>query len=522
MTMKKALFLFVSLLLCTGVFAGEVWTVRTVPNTRLQGDEIHVSDPDNILADSSVQMINTSLQAIRDQVDVFVVALNSVGDADIDMFANELFNSWGIGEAGKDNGVLILLAKEQRQLRFETGYGAESILTDAKCQQIFENTIVPYFKEDEYGAGLCAGVAQVLSIYGGVIPDGLITQLPVHYESKDDENISFSLILIILIFGGLMLIIPIIAMGFYFAVDLKAKRVSSIANSSTIIDGVRYIDENESKWDGNPWGGMGCLKASMYGLSIFLFVFIGFFFEAWRVGGGNEIVYGLAFLYGFVLYLTWICMRQNGRALRAADKLARTSIHPREIYQIAYREGVSRITRWAAFWIGWIYGAAFKSRINRSGETQCPDCGGSMNHNSKFRYSPVQQKELELKSVAYKPYICGLGHVTVLKEIKDAKYQQCPQCHGITEHVIKSEVVTPATQSQAGLQKNTCRCECCGNVRVEEKAIPRIVQAMHGGSGGSHSSGSHSSSHRSYHSSSSHRGSFGGGRSGGGGYRGSW
>ena len=145
-----------------------------------------------------------------------------------------------------------------------------------------------------------------------------------------------------------------------------------------------------------------------------------------------------------------------------------------------------------------------------------------MSHNSKFRYSTVQQKELELKSVAYKPYICALGHVTVLKEVKDTKYQQCPQCHGITEHVVKSEVVTPATQSQAGLQKNTCRCECCGNVRMEEKAIPRIVQAMHGGSGGSHSSGSHSSSHRSYHSSSSHRGSFGGGRSGGGGYRGSW
>ena len=126
--MRKTLTLFALLTLCLGLVAENVWTVRTVPNTRLQSNLIHVSDPDGILSDSCEQMINSSLHSIRDQVDVFVVVLNSIGDADIDAFANELFNYWGIGDSEKDNGVLILLAKEQRQLKFETGYGAESIL----------------------------------------------------------------------------------------------------------------------------------------------------------------------------------------------------------------------------------------------------------------------------------------------------------------------------------------------------------------------------------------------------------
>lgn len=520
MTMKKTLTLFALLTLCLGLFAGNIWTVKSVPNTRLEGNQIHVSDPDGILSDSCEQMINTSLHAIRDQVDVFVVALNSIGDADIDVFANELFNYWGIGDSEKDNGVLILLAKEQRQLKFETGYGAESTLTDAKCQRIFEDDIVPFFKEGDYEGGLCTGVTQVLSVYGGEIPDGLITQLPEHYESRDDE-MSASLIILILVAGIFLILLPFIALVVYLAYDRKVQRVSSFVDNSTVIDGVRYINISGKPWDGNPWGGVGCMKALMYGLSIFLFVFLGYFIEAARVGVGGEVNHWLAVLYGFILYLTWICMRQNGRALRAADKLARVSINPKEIYTVANNNGLTRLTRWLALWIGWIYALIFKHKINRSNESRCIDCGRAMNRFSKFRFSPVQQKEMELKAVEYTPYICELGHVTIMKEVKDANYHRCMICQGITEHKINSKVIEPATYSKSGRMEVTYRCEYCGGIRMEEELIPMMVQAMHGSSGGGHSSGSsHSSSHH-YHSSGSH-GSFGGGHSGGGGYRGSW
>ena len=398
---------------------------------------------------------------------------------------------------------------------------SKQLLTDAKCQRIFEDAIVPYFKEGNYEGGLCSGVTQVLSTYGGEIPDGLITQLPSQYESRDDDEMSASLIILILFAGVVLILLPFIALVVYLVYDRKTKSVSSLADNSTIIDGVHYIDVSEKKWDGNPWGGVGCLKASMYGLSIFLFVFIGYFIEAARVGAGGEVNHWLAMLYGLVLYLTWICMRQNGRSLRAADKLARVSINPKEIYTIANNNRLTRITRWLAIWIGWIYGLIFNHKINRSSECRCLDCGGTMNHFSRFRFSPVQQKEMELKAVEYTPYICELGHATILKEVKNAHYRECMICHGITEHEINSTVLEQASYSKFGRKEVTYRCEYCGGIRMEEVLIPMMVHAMHGSSGGGHSSGSsHSSSHH-YHSSGSH-GSFGGGHSGGGGYRGSW
>ena len=176
--MRKGLFLYLILILTIPLSAQRVWTVKTVPNTRLESDLIHVSDPDDILSDSCERLINTALDAIRDQADVFVVALESIGDADIDLFANELFNRWGIGDREKDNGVLILLAKEQRELKFEIGYGVEEDLPDARCQQIFVQSIVPFFKEGDYQSGLCSGVTQVVDVFGGEIPDGLLTVLP--------------------------------------------------------------------------------------------------------------------------------------------------------------------------------------------------------------------------------------------------------------------------------------------------------------------------------------------------------
>ena len=140
------------------MMAQTVWTVGTVPNTRLESNDIHVSDPDGFLSDSAEMNINTALCAIRDKADVFVVTLSSIGDAEPKHFATELFNKWGIGDAATNNGVLLLFVEDQHALEFETGYGAEETLTDAKCQRIFTNTIVPFFKAGNYESGLCAGV----------------------------------------------------------------------------------------------------------------------------------------------------------------------------------------------------------------------------------------------------------------------------------------------------------------------------------------------------------------------------
>lgn len=517
--MRKTLAIVLLLLLASLGSAQKVWTVSSVPNTRLESNLIHVSDPDDILSDSCEIKINTALSAIRDQVDVFVVALNSIGDADIDVFANELFNFWGIGDRDLNNGVLLLLAKEQHDFKFETGYGVEETLPDALCQRIFEEAMVPFFKEDDYESGLVSGVTQILQVYGGEIPDGLVTLLPVSQEEEEDD-LSGMDALAILFAAGLLFFLPILAFGVYISRDRYVKPVSALVDSGKVLNGVRVIDDTGKKWDGNPWGGVGCLKALMYGLSPYLFLFIGFFLEQMRVGNENEIHYGLGILYGLVLYLTWICMRQNGRALRAANKLARASLNPKAVYETACRETLNRFTRWMAFWVGWAYYLAFKHKINHSLDNQCIDCGDSVSPYAFYNFSPVQQKEIEMKTVEYSPFICGAGHVTLLRKVKNHQYRECEVCHGITEHVINTKVLEEATYDKAGLKEVTYHCVYCDRNRVAQEMVPKLYRALSGStSGGYHSS----SSSRSYHS-SSHRsgGSFGGGRSGGGGYHGKW
>ena len=134
--MKRFVLLIMLAFMVLGLSAQQVWTVQTVPNTRIESNEIHVSDPDGYLSDSAEMNINTALCAIRDQADVFLVTLRSIGDADPKHFATELLNYWGIGDAETNNGVLLLFVEDQHALEFETGYGAEATLTDAKCERI--------------------------------------------------------------------------------------------------------------------------------------------------------------------------------------------------------------------------------------------------------------------------------------------------------------------------------------------------------------------------------------------------
>lgn len=520
--MKTRLLIALLVWLAVPLSAQKAWTVRSVPNTRLESNLIHVSDPNDILSDSCEQLINTSLEAIRDQADVFVVALNSIGDADIDVFANELFNDWGIGDAELNNGVLIVLAKEQHDLKFETGYGAEETLPDALCQRIFEDYMVPFFKEDDYEGGLCSAVTQILEVYGGAVPDGLIPTLPSKRGNDgggDGEDAPLSFVIL----GLLVFFMPIVALVSYLKSSRTSTKISSLVNSSTVVNGVRYVDGNQKKWNGDPWGGVGCLKALMYGLSIFLFMGIAFAIESARVGGEGETNTWRILLYTLVMYLTWICLRQNMRSLRAANKLAKGNLFPQAVYQEADKNKLTRFTRWAAIWVGWIFILIFRNKIKNASSCQCADCGAEMHAFGKFPFSAVQRREQELKSLNYEPYICQYGHVTILKSngVNASRYSVCPSCQGRTEKEVDSRMVEEANYDHSGTKEVTCQCEYCGATRKVERMIPQLYRSLSGSTSGGYSS----SSSRSYHSSSSHHsshGSFGGGRSGGGGYHGKW
>ncbi|WGD33665.1 TPM domain-containing protein [Olleya sp. YS] len=69
-------------------------------------------------------------------------------------YATKIGQTLGVGQAEKNNGLLLLISKMDRQVAFATGYGTEKILTDAVCYDLIENILIPYFKEDNYFEGV--------------------------------------------------------------------------------------------------------------------------------------------------------------------------------------------------------------------------------------------------------------------------------------------------------------------------------------------------------------------------------
>ncbi|MFA5841817.1 MAG: TPM domain-containing protein [Candidatus Paceibacterota bacterium] len=99
--------------------------------------------------------------------EISVVAVKTLDGETIEKFAEKLFEEWGIGKKGKDNGALLLAAIDDRKIRIEVGYGLEPVLTDAISSQIIRSVILPKFKQGDYYGGISDGVAQVVSVTRG-------------------------------------------------------------------------------------------------------------------------------------------------------------------------------------------------------------------------------------------------------------------------------------------------------------------------------------------------------------------
>ena len=87
---------------------------------------------------------------------VTVLTIPTLGGESIESYANRVFRTWGLGRADVNNGVLLLIAKNDRELRIEVGYGLEGSLTDAEAGRIIRNVIVPMFRSDDFEGGTLA------------------------------------------------------------------------------------------------------------------------------------------------------------------------------------------------------------------------------------------------------------------------------------------------------------------------------------------------------------------------------
>ncbi len=95
---------------------------------------------------------------------VVVATVKDIEGQDPADYANRLYEAWGIGEKGKDKGVLIFLAHKERRVRIEVGYGLEGVLTDGISGEILDKYVVPLLKKEDYGGGLFNALIAVSSI----------------------------------------------------------------------------------------------------------------------------------------------------------------------------------------------------------------------------------------------------------------------------------------------------------------------------------------------------------------------
>ena len=100
----------------------------------------------------------------RSGIQLVVATVISLEGREIESYANELFRGWKLGEKTKNNGVLLLVAPNERRVRIEVGYGLEGTLTDALTKVIITNAVAPRFKTGDFGGGISRGVDDIIAV----------------------------------------------------------------------------------------------------------------------------------------------------------------------------------------------------------------------------------------------------------------------------------------------------------------------------------------------------------------------
>lgn len=175
-----------------------VYTPAEVPDVHRADRRDFVANPDGILSPSAVGQINAVLDSMRRSltVEAMVVAVDNIDNPDdASDFATELFELWGLGKADKDNGLLILIVKDQHKVTIRPGYGLEGALPDITCGRIIRDVIAPSFRQDDYDNGTIEAMAMISRLLAN--PDFAeeyrSTAADADFASSDDDLNPFAI-----------------------------------------------------------------------------------------------------------------------------------------------------------------------------------------------------------------------------------------------------------------------------------------------------------------------------------------
>ena len=161
-------------------------------------DSAQMIDP--AVREQLTQQLQALEQTSGDQL--VVVTVPDLQGVPIEDYGYQLGRQWGIGQKGKDNGALLIVSRDDRQVRIEVGYGLEGVLTDAQSWVIINQVILPKFKAGNFSQGISDGVAAMIQVVGG---EPLAVPAHVADANFAMDNPGFSIGLFILLIGVLWL-----------------------------------------------------------------------------------------------------------------------------------------------------------------------------------------------------------------------------------------------------------------------------------------------------------------------------
>ena len=168
-------------------------TVDEVPNVHVADRTQYVSNPSNVLSPAAVSRLNSAIGSLWDNTsaELVVVAVDQVDDSMTpDEFATRLFEKWKIGKKDNDNGVLVLLSRDDHKVIIRTGYGVEGALPDIIAGRIIRNEMLPYYREDNYDEGTIAGISTII---GALSDPNVAEELKSKYANdsrRADDDLS--------------------------------------------------------------------------------------------------------------------------------------------------------------------------------------------------------------------------------------------------------------------------------------------------------------------------------------------
>lgn len=147
-------------------FTALLCTIATALSLNLPSLSGRVVDQANIVQPSTRNAIEQKLADLETKsgIQLVVATVPSLEGQEIEPYANELFRNWKLGEKTKNNGVLLLVAPNERRVRIEVGYGLEGTLTDALSKVIIANAMTPRFKAGDFGDGISRGVDDIITV----------------------------------------------------------------------------------------------------------------------------------------------------------------------------------------------------------------------------------------------------------------------------------------------------------------------------------------------------------------------